>query len=225
MVRKPITRHRPKPSALNQKASDDTDPILKKPGVCGIMDVALNGRGVQPHLAALLNPLSCGIPDDQLVDSLPRGRPKLLDVLLKGRDTWPLAHPKPRKGTKRMRILQMEGQLLIAQIPVLLQYGTSKHLLGRHPLTARVRTLGPNHIPINQIIHAWIVIQNPRDGLQFSGNLVTWHGVKNAQLRNPFFTHLHPHRIEICPTISRSYCEDDTPNTMRIQQKNDHILN
>jgi hypothetical protein len=124
-----------------------------------------------------------------------------------------------------MRILQMEGQLLIAQIAILLQYRTSKDLLGRHPLTARVRAFGPNHIPINKLIHSWIVIENPGDGLQFSGNLVARYGVENAQLRNPLFTHFHPHRIEICPTISRSYCEEDTPNNITIQQKNDHILN
>jgi hypothetical protein len=49
--------------------------------------------------------------------------------------------------------------------------------------------------------------------------------MENAQLRNPLFSHLHPHRIEIYPTISNPYCEDDTPENMKIQQKNDQILN
>jgi hypothetical protein len=225
MVGKPISRHRPKSSALNQKPSDDPNGILQKPGVCGIVDVTLNGRRVKPNRTTFLHPLGFSIADEQPIDRLPGTGPQPLDVLLKGRYSRPLPHPKPRKSTKRMRILQMEGQLLIAQIAILLQYGTSKDLLGRHPLTARIRALAPNHILIHKFIHAWVLIENPRDGLQFPGHFVAWHGVENAQLRNPFFTHFHPHRLEICLTISSSYCEDTTSTTMRIQQKNDHILN
>jgi hypothetical protein len=124
-----------------------------------------------------------------------------------------------------MRILQMEGKLFIAQIAILLEYGTSKDLFGGHPFTTRVRTSHPNHIPIHKLIYPWIVIENPRDHLQPPGHLVSGHGMKNTQLRYLFFTHRHPHRSEICPTISKSYCEDDTSNTMRIEQKNDEIFN
>jgi hypothetical protein len=124
-----------------------------------------------------------------------------------------------------MRILQMEGQLLITQIAILLQYRTSQDLLGRHPLTARVGALGPNHIPINGLVDPWIVIQNPRDGLKLPGNLVSRHGVKNAQLRDPFFTHVHPHTIDVYSTISKGYCEDDTSDHAKKQQKKDYILN
>jgi hypothetical protein len=225
MVAIPISRPRPKPFSLNQKPSDKPDAILQKPRIGRVMDVTLYGGRIQTNLSPFLYPLGLGIADKQPIDRLPGTRPKLLDVFLKSRYPGALPHPKPRKGPKRLRILQMKGQLLIAQIAVLLQYCTSKHLLSRHALTARVSPFGPNHILVNKLIDAWIVIENSRDGLQFPGNLVARHGVENAQLRNPFFTHFHPHRIEIYPTISIPYCEDDTPNSMKIQQKNDHILN
>jgi hypothetical protein len=215
----------PKPFSLNQKTGDDPDAILKKPGVCGIMNVTLNGRRVKPNRATFLHPLALSVVDDQPVDRLPAPGPQPLDVLLKGRYPGPLPHPKPGKSTKRLRILQMKGQLLIAQVAILLEDGTPKDLFGCHPLTTRVRTLGPNHIPIYNLIYPWVVIENPRDHLQLPGHLVSGHGVKNAQLGNLLFTHRHPHRIEICSTISRSYCEDDTPNTITIQQKDDQILN
>jgi hypothetical protein len=225
MVGKPIARNRPKPSSLNQKPSDDPDAIPKKPRIGRVMDVTLYGGRIQTNLSPFLYPLGLGIAYDQPIDRLPGPGPQLLDILLKGRNTWLLPHPKPRKSSKGMRILQMKSQLLIAQIAVLLQYCTSKHLLGRHALTARVSPFGPNHIPVNKLIDGWIVIKHSGDGLQFPGNLVARHGVEKAQLRNPFFTHLHPHRIEIYPTISRAYCEDDTTISMKIQQKNERMFN
>jgi hypothetical protein len=225
MVRKPISRHRPKASSFNQKASDDPDAILKNPGVCRIVDVTLYGSRIQANLSPLLYPLGLGIADNQLIDRLPALGAELLDVLLKRRYSGPLAHSKPREDPKGPRVLQMKGQLLIAQIPILLQYDTPKHLLGCHALSARVRTLGTNHVLVNRLVDRWIVIQNSRDRLQLPGHFVTRHRREYTQLRNPFFTHSHPHTIEIYPTISTAYCGDDIPNSIRIQQKNDQILN
>jgi hypothetical protein len=225
MVGKPIARNRPKPSSLNQKPSDDPDAILQKPGVCRVMDVTLYSGRIQTNLSPFLYPLGLSRAYDQPIDRLPGPRSQLLDVLLKGRYPGSLPHPKPRKSSKRLRILQMKGQLLIAQIAVLLQYCTSEHLLSSHALTARVSPFSPNHIPVHTLIDGWIVIEHSGDGLQFPGNLVVRHGVEKTQLRNPFFTHLHPHKIEIYPTISISYCEDDTSSSMKIQQKNDRMFN
>ena len=91
-------------------------------------------RTVEPDHPAALQLLRSGARQQRPVDPLPGLGPDRADRLVQ--DRLPRA-PRPRqpgKCSKRRRVFQMERQLLIAQLPVLLEQGTAQHRLRRHAL-------------------------------------------------------------------------------------------
>jgi len=71
-------------------------------------------------------------------------------VFLKDRFGGVLSHLQTGEGAEGVGILQVKGQFLIGEFPVLLEHRSAKHLLGSHSLSAGVRTGCPHEFLIDE---------------------------------------------------------------------------
>ena len=116
--------------ALGEPPGDDADAVGEEGRVRGMVDVGLHRGCVDSYRPAFLDVLPCGILEDVPVDGLPRLFGDTLDVLLEDGFRGVLAHFKTSKASERIRVLKMEGELLVGQFPVLREDGAAEHLLG-----------------------------------------------------------------------------------------------
>ena len=85
-------------------------------------------------IAAVFQSSACLAPAQQRpIDLFPGLGPDRADRLLQHRLLWAPRPRQPGKGSKRCRVLEMEGQLLVAQLAVLLEKRAAQHRLGRQP--------------------------------------------------------------------------------------------
>jgi hypothetical protein len=108
-----------------------------------MMDVRVDHRAVDPNSLAVLDALLLRVNDDESVHPFERGRLHTLDVLsqrrLRGRD---LHQADAAESSKRRRIAQMEGQIVVAPTVHLLERRGAQHLLAAHAGAPGLRRFG-----------------------------------------------------------------------------------
>jgi hypothetical protein len=108
----------------------------------GVVDIAFHGGGVDAYPFALLDALPPSIVNKHVVNHLEGFRPKLLDVVLQGRETGDDAERDAAELPQDNGIVHPVRQLAITEFLAKFDDGETQHLIGRHALGAGL-LLGP----------------------------------------------------------------------------------
>jgi len=189
----------------HQQSGDHPHSVHQKTRIGRVMDVGFHRGGVQPNGSSFLDTLAPCVFQNRPVGRLPGGLAQSLDVLLEGRTARLLPHSQLGKCPKAPRILQVESQFFVCQVPVLLQDGATENLFSRHPRASRLRVLHADQIALNLVKDLGILIDDLGDGLQFLANLVSRDNVEQAHLGISFFTHSGTGLMNDCLKISNCY--------------------
>jgi hypothetical protein len=100
-----------------------------------------------------------------------------------------LAHLEPGKAPEGIRVLQMEGELFIRQLPVLLEDGASQHLLGRHPLPAGVGATCRGEVFEHPVHDRRSGIENVGDALELLHDRASHDGGEKVHLGVELVSH------------------------------------
>jgi len=84
----------------------------------------------------------------------------------------------------------VEGQLLIAELPVLLQDTAAQHLFSGQPFTTGVVALGSDQVLIDKIKNTGISIHDLGNLFELPGNRIARNGGKKVRLAVQFSAHL-----------------------------------
>ena len=131
-----------------------------------------------------------GILQKHPVHRFPSGRSYGLDILLQSGVAGILPPVQPGKSPEGGRILQMKGQLLIGQLPILFQNGAAQHLFGTQPQPSGISLPESDKVLINQSQYLPIVIQNRGDRFQFLVYFIPGHHVIQFPLHVSWTPHV-----------------------------------
>lgn len=183
MINQPILRHWRKGFTFLQQPRDHPYAILQQGRIRGMMNIGVNSSGVESDGATLLGILASRRLDENSVHCFPGRWTDGLDVFLQGGITGILPHLKPGKSPEGGRILQMKGQLLIGQLPILFQNGATQNLLGTQTKSSGICLPQSDKILIDQFQNFPIVIQDSGYRFQFLANFIPWHNVMQFPLK------------------------------------------
>jgi hypothetical protein len=83
----------------------------------------------------------------------------------------------------------MKGQLLVAQLPILLEQRTAQHGFPRQAVPSRLLHPVPAQIADHQAQQRTLLVEPVRDGFQFAADLVLRKNIKYTRLHDAFLTH------------------------------------
>jgi hypothetical protein len=114
------------------------DPLDQRPIVADLRLVhqRRRDRAVQPHHATAFQFLLLGAGEQRAIDLLPGLGADRANRLVQHRLLRAPRVRQPGERPKRRRVLQMERQLLVAQLAVLLEHRTAQHALRRQAAAA-----------------------------------------------------------------------------------------
>jgi hypothetical protein len=83
----------------------------------------------------------------------------------------------------------MKGQLLVAQLPILLEQRTAQHRFCRQAVPSRLLDPVPAQIVNHQTQQRAVLVEPLRDGFQLAADLVLREDIKYSGLDDAFLTH------------------------------------
>jgi hypothetical protein len=90
----------------------------------------------KPHCGATFQPLLFGAGQQGLVDRFPGRSAKRRDRLVQHRLLWRPPQRQTSKGAKRGRIFKVKGQILVAELALLLEQSAAQHAFRRQSAPA-----------------------------------------------------------------------------------------
>ena len=175
MIAVTVVRLRVEHLPFQKPAGHDPDTVGQQGRIRGIMDISLNRGGIDSNFFTRFDLFPYGITDDHSMNGLPGLFGELFDILLKNGFAGILPMIESGEMPEGRRVVHMKRQLVVRELPILLEDHATKHLLGVHPFSSGVRTAVSDQIRINDIRQLRVGIQYQRDLLQFFGNLaVAW---------------------------------------------------
>jgi hypothetical protein len=91
----------------------------------------------------------------------------------------------------------MEGQLLVAQLPVLLEQRTAQHRLRRQPVPPGLFDPVPAQVGRHQTQQLALPIQPLRHGLQFTADLVLRENIEYTGLDDALLAHCRAPAVRV----------------------------
>ncbi len=83
----------------------------------------------------------------------------------------------------------MEGELLVAQLPVLLEQRAAHHRFRRQAVASRLLDPMPTQIADHQAQQRTVPVEPLRDSLQLAADLVRRENIEYTRLDDAFLTH------------------------------------
>ncbi len=153
------------------------------------MDERRGHRAVHAHGLAAFHLVQPGAREQRPIDAFPSLGPQRADRLVQDRLLRAPSPWQPGKGPERGGVLEMEGQLLVAELAMLLEQRTAQHRLGRQAFAAGFLDAVPAQILRHLPQKLPMLVEPLRHGFQLTADLVSGEQIEYAGLDGAFLAH------------------------------------
>ena len=136
------------------------------------MDSGIYDGRITANRATPLDPFLLSEMDQDPMDRFPRFGPDPFHVRLQRLMARLFFEPESHEGAERIRVLQVEFQLAVAQAVNLLEQRGPQNLIAAQSPTPSIAPPSLQEIFLDEFRDLWMRIENSRRHLQFSGMLV-----------------------------------------------------